>query len=92
MIGADTPIDNTRYHTAEFTAQASATLHGIAGYFDTTLYKDIKLSMPLLLMAGKTKAAKPHRAAVALTEALLAIYFGPIPKHQPRISVFPSRH
>lgn len=45
LYHSETPIDNTRYHAVEFTASGNATLHGIAGYFDTTLYKDIKLSM-----------------------------------------------
>jgi hypothetical protein len=72
MIGAETPIDNTRYHTAEFTAQASATLHGIAGYFDTTLYKDIKLSMPLFSM-GDQKSPSHIGPLFALTEVLLVI-------------------
>ena len=45
MPPTEEPIDNTRYDVVEFEARMDATMHGIAGYFDTTLYKDIKLSM-----------------------------------------------
>ncbi|XP_034650532.1 protein arginine N-methyltransferase 5 [Drosophila subobscura] len=39
------PIDNTRCKEISFTAQKDCVLHGIGGYFDTMLYKDIHLSI-----------------------------------------------
>ncbi|XP_071958231.1 protein arginine N-methyltransferase 5-like [Antedon mediterranea] len=36
--------DNKRYKSIEFDISESAVLHGFAGYFDTVLYADIKLS------------------------------------------------
>ncbi|TDG43025.1 hypothetical protein AWZ03_010547 [Drosophila navojoa] len=38
-------IDNTRHKKVSFTAQMDCVLHGIGGYFDTVLYKDIILSI-----------------------------------------------
>ncbi|XP_053963735.1 protein arginine N-methyltransferase 5-like [Anastrepha ludens] len=39
------PIDNSRYKTLRFEVELDCVLTGIAGYFDTVLYKDIKLSI-----------------------------------------------
>jgi hypothetical protein len=36
--------DNNRYGKVDFVAKYDATLHGIAGYFDSHLYKDIDIS------------------------------------------------
>eukprot|EP00124_Ichthyophonus_hoferi_P000328 Ihof_evm24s11 gene=Ihof_evmTU24s11 len=36
---------NERYDHLKFKANESATMHGFAGYFDTVLYKDVKLSI-----------------------------------------------
>ncbi|EDW31891.1 GL10719 [Drosophila persimilis] len=38
-------IDNTRCKEISFTVQKDCVLHGIGGYFDTMLYKDIHLSI-----------------------------------------------
>ncbi|EDW09047.1 protein arginine N-methyltransferase 5 [Drosophila mojavensis] len=38
-------IDNTRHKKLSFTAQKDCVLHGIGGYFDTVLYKNIILSI-----------------------------------------------
>jgi protein arginine N-methyltransferase 5 len=35
----------TRYHKMDFAAREAATLHGLAGYFDCYLYKDINYSI-----------------------------------------------
>lgn len=37
-------IDNNRYGSIDFTAKFDATLHGMGGYFDSHLYKDIDIS------------------------------------------------
>ena len=37
-------IDNNRYGKVEFKAQYDSTLHGIGGYFDSHLYKDVDIS------------------------------------------------
>ena len=39
-----TPVDNRRYACLQFRAKDAITMHGFAGYFDTTLYDDITLS------------------------------------------------
>lgn len=39
------PIENDRYKTFEFTATESSLIHGLAGYFDCCLYKDVMLSI-----------------------------------------------
>ncbi|XP_017494409.1 PREDICTED: protein arginine N-methyltransferase 5 [Rhagoletis zephyria] len=39
------PIDNSRYKALSFDVEMDCVLTGIAGYFDTVLYKDIKLSI-----------------------------------------------
>ncbi|XP_036344111.1 protein arginine N-methyltransferase 5-like [Rhagoletis pomonella] len=39
------PIDNSRYKALRFDVEMDCVLTGIAGYFDTVLYKDIKLSI-----------------------------------------------
>ncbi|TPX49281.1 hypothetical protein SeMB42_g02677 [Synchytrium endobioticum] len=36
---------NTRYASARFRIERNALMHGIAGYFETTLYKNVKLSI-----------------------------------------------
>ncbi|XP_069112607.1 protein arginine N-methyltransferase 5-like [Argopecten irradians] len=41
----DNVIDNSRYATLEFTVEENSVLHGLAGYFDTRLYKDVMLSI-----------------------------------------------
>lgn len=46
-------VDNTRNKQLSFTAQNDCVLHGVGGYFDTVLYKDIILSInPLTHTAG----------------------------------------
>ena len=41
----DSPINNERYVCLKFNAGTIPTMiHGFAGYFDTILYKDVKLS------------------------------------------------
>lgn len=41
----ESPIDNTRYKMAAFQCRKAALLHGVAGYFDCTLYKDVHISI-----------------------------------------------
>ena len=41
----DVPIDNSRYISIEFTSSTNTTIHGIAGYFDATLFEDVHLSI-----------------------------------------------
>lgn len=41
----DKVIDNTRYKELSFSVQHDCVMHGIGGYFDTVLYKDIILSI-----------------------------------------------
>lgn len=41
----DEILDNSRYKRLIFKIPYSCTIHGFAGYFDTVLYKDIKLSI-----------------------------------------------
>ncbi|XP_020806100.1 protein arginine N-methyltransferase 5 isoform X2 [Drosophila serrata] len=41
----DEKIDNTRCKVLKFTAKKNCVMHGIGGYFDTHLYKDICLSI-----------------------------------------------
>ena len=43
----DETIDNTRYHKMCFklAAEAPATIHGIAGFFDCKLYGDVHISI-----------------------------------------------
>ncbi|KAF6202415.1 hypothetical protein GE061_004814 [Apolygus lucorum] len=38
-------IDNTRFKKLKFIASEDSTLYGFTGYFDTTLYKDVMLSI-----------------------------------------------
>jgi len=38
-------IDNTRYACLSFTADCTAALHGFAGSFESTLYKDVMISI-----------------------------------------------
>nr|CAG4635316.1 EOG090X028A [Artemia franciscana] len=40
-----TNIDNSRYKILQFQVESDATLHGLAGYFECTLYKDVMLSI-----------------------------------------------
>ncbi|CAF3132896.1 unnamed protein product [Rotaria socialis] len=40
-----TPIDNSRYEEVEFTIPATGTMHGLAGFFEAKLYKDITISI-----------------------------------------------
>ena len=37
--------DTSRYKSVSFTAEEDSTIHGIAGYFDCVLYKDVTLSI-----------------------------------------------
>ncbi|KAM8718289.1 hypothetical protein ACLKA7_000990 [Drosophila subpalustris] len=41
----DNVVDNTRYKELSFTVQKDCVIHGVGGYFDTVLYKDIILSI-----------------------------------------------
>jgi len=41
----DTPLDNERYIKLEFETTCSSMIHGIAGFFDMVLYKDVILSI-----------------------------------------------
>eukprot|EP00795_Rhopilema_esculentum_P001486 gene1486-15920_t len=41
----DVPIDNTRYKRAHFQVATANVIHGIAGYFDAVLYKDVMISI-----------------------------------------------
>ena len=43
-------VDNRRYICLRFTAQESIMMHGFAGYFDTTLYDNIRLSETLTVV------------------------------------------
>ena len=38
-------FDNNRYQILKFRAEESSTLHGLVGYFDATLYKDVHISI-----------------------------------------------
>ncbi len=38
-------IDNSRFQAVEFKAKFDASMHGIGGYFDSHLYKDIDISI-----------------------------------------------
>lgn len=38
-------LHNDRYNFIEFTVPENMTIHGIGGYFEATLYKDVKLSI-----------------------------------------------
>ena len=40
----DKPIDNSRYKRADFHISCANLIHGVAGYFDVVLYKDIIIS------------------------------------------------
>lgn len=40
----NTKIDNSRFETLRFTAAMDSVMHGLAGYFDTVLYKEVMLS------------------------------------------------
>lgn len=37
-------MNNNRYQCLRFTVGCNSVLHGFAGYFETTLYKDVTLS------------------------------------------------
>jgi hypothetical protein len=41
-------IDNNRYGSIDFKAKCDYTMHGIGGYFDSHLYKDIDISKKIL--------------------------------------------
>lgn len=41
----DEEIDNKRFKTFKFKVEQDSVLHGFSGYFDTVLYKDVKLSI-----------------------------------------------
>ena len=43
-------MDNRRYICLQFTAKESVTMHGFAGYFDTSLYDHIKLSEAIVAL------------------------------------------
>ena len=40
----DQPIDNSRYKRTDFDVSCANIIHGVAGYFDVVLYKDIMIS------------------------------------------------
>lgn len=40
-------MNNNRYQSLRFSMSCNSVLHGFAGYFETTLYKDVTLSMSL---------------------------------------------
>ena len=45
LSATDVPINNQRFTSLSFQCNSTNTvIHGFAGYFDTILYKDIKLS------------------------------------------------
>uniref|UniRef100_A0A8D0L0X2 Protein arginine N-methyltransferase 5 n=1 Tax=Sphenodon punctatus TaxID=8508 RepID=A0A8D0L0X2_SPHPU len=48
----DPTMDNNRYQTLEYLVEVNTVLHGFAGYFETTLYKDITLQ-PIAVQAGE---------------------------------------
>ena len=37
-------MNNNRYQCLKFSVGCNSVLHGFAGYFETTLYKDVTLS------------------------------------------------
>lgn len=37
-------MNNNRYQCLRFSVNCNTVLHGFAGYFETTLYKDVTLS------------------------------------------------
>jgi len=41
------PVDNERYIKLDFTAQHSSMVHGVSGFFDMVLYKEVELSINL---------------------------------------------
>lgn len=41
----ESPIDNTRHKIVEFSTELECVLNGFAGYFTSTLYKDIEISI-----------------------------------------------
>ena len=41
----DEPIDNRRYTSVEFEITENAVIHGLAGFFDATLYGDVHISI-----------------------------------------------
>lgn len=41
----ETPIDNSRFTSLKFEASIDTVLHGFCGYFESTLYKHIKMSI-----------------------------------------------
>ncbi|KAL4657197.1 protein arginine N-methyltransferase 5 [Arapaima gigas] len=43
-----TDMNNNRYQCLQFSVSCNSVLHGFAGYFETTLYKDVMLSKMLL--------------------------------------------
>ena len=44
LIAAE-KIDNTRYEVLQFQITEDSVCHGLAGYFEAVLYKDINLSI-----------------------------------------------
>ena len=44
-IFVDTPICNHRFIALDFQVLEASMLHGFAGYFDSTLYDDLHMSM-----------------------------------------------
>lgn len=41
----DEEIDNRRYTSVEFEITKNAVIHGLAGFFDATLYGDVHISI-----------------------------------------------
>ena len=65
-VRAGVPVDNRRYTCLQFTAKEAITMHGFAGYFDTTLYDNITLSefkvrIELTLTSGPVVVACMNR-------------------------------
>ncbi|XP_026884535.1 protein arginine N-methyltransferase 5 [Electrophorus electricus] len=45
FVHPTTDMNNNRYQCLRFTVACNSVLHGFAGYFETTLYKDVMLSI-----------------------------------------------
>lgn len=44
FAATDEPIDNSRYCKADFHVETATVLHGVAGYFEAVLYKEVNIS------------------------------------------------
>lgn len=45
FVSSGAHIDNRRHGTLQFRVTEDSVMHGLAGYFEATLYKDVKLSI-----------------------------------------------